>query len=282
MEFKIGVMVDSFRVDLHAGITKAKEVGADGIQVYATSGRMAPENLSPAARRELLDRIRSEGLVISALCGDLGGHGFMDAADNAQRIEKSKRIMDLARDLDTDVVTTHIGIIPESESHPRYTILQEACAELARYGDKAGAAFAIETGPEKAIVLRSFLDSLGASGVRVNLDPANFVMVTGDDPVEAVGTLAPYIVHTHAKDGVRLMEKSPEIIYGMLEEEIQSGNAFLELPLGQGDVDFPAYLRALDDIGYHGFLTIEREVGTDPVGDIRLAVEFLKSQIHGN
>ncbi|MBP8990309.1 MAG: sugar phosphate isomerase/epimerase, partial [Clostridia bacterium] len=139
--------------------------------------------------------------------------------------------------------------------------------------------FAIETGPEPAIVLRRFIDSLGATGVRVNLDPANFVMVTGDDPVEAVKILAPYIVHTHAKDGIRLREQDPEITYGMIEESIERGEAFREVPLGQGDVRFPSYLKALDDIGYHGFLTIEREVGENPTEDIRLAVEFLRETI---
>jgi hypothetical protein len=30
------------------------------------------------------------------------------------------------------------------------------------------------------------------------------VMVTGDDPVHGVHLLKDYIVHTHAKDGIRL------------------------------------------------------------------------------
>lgn len=278
-DFKIGVIIDSFRCGLHEGIKKARQIGADGLQVYATQGEMSPEALNPAARRELLDRITSEGLVVSALCGDLGGHGFMVAEDNAWRIDKSKRIMELAHDLGTRVVTTHIGVVPPDKNHPRREVLRQACIELARFGDDAGAYFAIETGPETAAVLREFIDSLGAKGVRVNLDPANLVMVTGDDPVAAVQTLAPYIVHTHAKDGVRLLEKSPEIIYGLIEEEIKSGKAFLEVPLGQGKVNFPTYLRALDAIGYHGFLTIEREVGDNPEGDIRLAVDFLKQCI---
>ena len=42
---------------------------------------------------------------------------------------------------------------------------------------------------------------------------------------------------------------------------------------------FPAYLKALDEIGYHGFLTIEREVGDNPAADIEKAVNFLKERI---
>ena len=139
--------------------------------------------------------------------------------------------------------------------------------------------FAIETGPEKANTLCGFLDSLHSTGVAVNLDPANFVMVTGDDPVAAVYTLKKYIVHTHAKDGRRLYYRDPEALYGLAEEDMLADASYIELPLGEGDVDFPNYLRALDEIGYQGFLTIEREVGDDPEGDIRKAVKFLEQLI---
>ena len=56
-------------------------------------------------------------------------------------------------------------------------------------------------------------------------------------------------------------------------------SSFIVLPLGVGVVDFPAYLKALEDIGFKGFLTIEREVGDDPGKDIAAAVGFLKGII---
>lgn len=276
--FSVGVLLDSFRTDPVSALAKAKAVGASGIQVYATSGEMAPENLSGAKRREFLDKVKSHGLTISALCGDLG-QGFVNREKNPGLIEQSKRILDLAKELETDVVTTHVGVIPADPSCERYKIMQEACFQLAQYADSLDAHFAIETGPEIALTLKSFLDGLHSTGVAVNLDPANFVMVTGDDPVQAVYTLKDYIVHTHAKDGRRLLVRDPEVIYGVIEDEIQAGKAFIELPLGEGDVDFPNYLKALNEIGYHGFLTIEREVGEDPAADIRKAVDFLNGLI---
>jgi len=277
-DFSIGVMLESFRTDMPTALKKAADVGASGIQLYATYGDFAPENLTVSKRKEFLDMVQSNGLTISAICGDLGS-GFGDAAKNVELIEKSKRILELAKDLQTDIVTTHIGVIPSDKNHERYKIMQNACFELSRYADDLSAHFAIETGPEIAIILKEFLDGLNSKGVAVNLDPANFVMVTGDDPVQAVYTLKDYIVHTHAKDGRRLLVKDPEIIYGLIEEEIKSGDAFIELPLGEGDVDFKNYIKALDDIGYKGFLTIEREVGENPEQDIKQAVQFLKEVI---
>ena len=277
-QFPIGVILESFRVDRSTAIRKAAAMGANGIQMYSTSGENAPENLSAQARHDLLREVKDNGLVFSALCGDLG-HGFGDAELNPQLIEKSKRIIDLAKELETDVVTTHIGVVPSDPSHPRYKIMQEACFTLAAYADSVDAHFAIETGPETSLVLKNFLDSLNSTGVAVNLDPANLRMVTGDDPVQAVYNLRRYIVHTHAKDGNKLRDGNPEYIYGVthpIPVEVQNTRYFEEVPLGTGSVDFPKYLAALEDIGYKGFLTIEREAGEDPAADIRTAYDFLK------
>lgn len=283
-QFPIGVILESFRLERSAAIKKAAEIGANGIQMYATSGENAPENLNVADRKALLAEVKNAGLVFSALCGDLG-QGFGDKEKNPALIEKSKRIIDLAKDLETDIVTTHIGVVPADTTHERYKIMQEACFELSRYADSVGAHFAIETGPEIADTLKTFLDALGSTGVAVNLDPANFKMVTGDDPVKAVYTLKDYIVHTHAKDGIKLQESNPEYIYRAVHpvpEEIDGIEFFREVPLGTGSVDFPAYLKALDEIGYKGFLTIEREVGETPEQDIRTAYDFLQKTIAEN
>ncbi len=283
--FPIGVMLDSFRLSTKEAIEKAALLGAKGLQMYATNGEYAPEALSAGKRRELLDMVKSNGLIFSALCGDLG-HGFGNKEKNPALIEKSKRIVELAKDLETDIVTTHIGVIPADKNHERYKIMQEACYTLSRFADSMDAHFAIETGPEIAVTLKEFLDSLQSKGVAVNLDPANFVMVTGDDPVQAVYTLKDYIVHTHAKDGRRLRYVAPEIVYRVEDDNVnkaadyefltqEEGQSFIELPLGEGDVNFKDYLKALDEIGYKGFLTIEREVGANPEEDIKNAITFL-------
>lgn len=287
--WKIGVIVDSFRVGVREGLLKAKEVGADGVQIYAVEGEMDPANLSVAARKEWKSYIQSLGLDITALVGDLGGHGFQDKTVNPLKVEKSKRILDLAVELGTNVVTTHIGIVPDDRNGEVYEAMHAACEQLSQYATSMNAYFAIETGPETAAHLKQFLDGLGSKGVSVNFDPANMVMVTGDDPVQGVYTLKDYIVHTHAKDGIRLREIDPREVYGALGYEpldharianmVESGEAFREVALGQGIVDWAAYLKALRDIGYDGYLTIEREVGTNPEADIAAAVQFLRQEI---
>ncbi|RKP46718.1 sugar phosphate isomerase/epimerase [Cohnella endophytica] len=286
--WKVGVIVDSFRVGVREGLKKAQALGADGVQIYAVEGEMDPANLSASERRGWKSYIESLGLQVSALVGDLGGHGFQDKSANAAKIEKSKRILDLAVELGTNIVTTHIGIVPEDRNSEVYESMHVACSELSRYAKGMNAYFAIETGPETSAHLKGFLDGLGSKGVSVNFDPANMVMVTGDDPVQGVYTLRDYIVHTHAKDGIRLREVDPRLIYGALgfdpldhakiARDAESGDAFREVPLGTGGVDWDGYLKALRDIGYEGYLTIEREVGANPEADIAAAVQFLKAR----
>ncbi len=280
--FRIGVMTDSLRLPLGEALRTARELGADGVQAYAVSGEMAPEALDAGGRRRLREGLEVLGLAPAALCGDLGGYGFERAEETPEKIARSKRIVDLAADLGAPVVTTHIGVVPEQAADPVRGTLLAACRELGAYADARGVSFAIETGPEPADVLRDFLREVDTPGVGVNLDPANFVMVTGEDPVRAVGILGPWIVHTHAKDGVKLADCDAREVYhafasggfGALVERM--GRLFEEVPLGEGSVPWAAYLDALEAVGFRGFLTIEREVGARPAEDIRAAVRFLR------
>ena len=282
--FKIGVMTDSFRTTFVDALDKAKELGAQGVQMYVTEGDMFYKNLTDErieqAKRELADR----GLVVSAICGDFGGHGFETEAENEWKIPSSKLVADLAVRFGAPVVTTHIGVVPEDNTCETYQRMKAACRELGDYAASVGVTFAIETGPEKPETLAAFIRDVGSKGIGVNLDPANLVMVTGCDPVAAVYTLKDFIVHTHAKDGVMLQQADTHKVYNYFSEggigDLRLDEYFKELPLGDGDVPFDKYLDALEDIGYSGFLTVERECGADPYADIKRAVDYLKSNIN--
>jgi L-ribulose-5-phosphate 3-epimerase len=281
--FKIGVMVDSFRLPIAEGVRKAAELGAHGLQVYVVEGEMHPEALTPAKRQDFRRLVADCGLEISALCGDLGGHGFQRPEENQDKIRRSKAIVDLAVDLQAPVVTTHIGVVPADRDAPVFQNQLAVCRILGEYARERGISFAIETGPEPATVLCALLDEVGSAGMGVNLDPANLVMVLNEDPVAAVYTLREHIRHTHAKDGVQLRPCDPVQVYAAFAEGgiagLNIGELFNELPLGEGAVDWNRYLQALSQIGYRGYLTIEREVGENPEADIAAAVKFLQSRI---
>ena len=254
---KIGVMIESFRLGVRKGIEKAAEVGADGFQIYVTSGEMYPDNMSQSGRRDFLRFVNDNGLVISALCGDFG-QPYTREEGLDELIAKTEKVIDLAVDLKTPVITTHIGVVEEDPAAKSRKIMADALNHVGAYADGKGVVFATETGPEPGPVLADFIASLKTDAVKANFDPANLAM-KGFGVIEGVESLAPYIVHTHAKDGIQKDDGSGE-----------------EVPLGEGDVPWDEYIAAMDKIGYTGFYTIEREVGEDPEADVRKAVEFLK------
>jgi len=87
------------------------------------------------------------------------------------------------------------------------------------------------------------------------------MVMRGFDPVEGMYALRGLIVHTHAKDGIGPGPKRGEV------------------PLGEGEVPWPAYLRGLREIGYDGYLTIEREGGRRPGGRYRDSGEVLEGAV---
>ncbi|MBR5720942.1 MAG: TIM barrel protein, partial [Clostridia bacterium] len=105
---KIGVMPESFRIPFKEAVIKARDMGAKGLQPYVTHGDLAPENLTADDRKAVLKFVRDNGLVFSALCADFGLN-FAAYGENEEGIKRTMAMMDLADDLGTSVITTHIG-----------------------------------------------------------------------------------------------------------------------------------------------------------------------------
>ncbi len=281
--FSVGVMISNYQLPFREAVEKASRLHLDGIQLAGTreGHEFYPGLMTPEKIQNLKKLLQDKNLTLSAVCGERM-LGFTNPETNPQLIENSKRILDMAKALDCDIVTTHIGVVPEDTTCERFKIMQDACYQLASYADSMGSHFAIETGPEKSPILKTFLDSLGSKGVAVNLDPGNLVMCAGDVAVDAVYNLKDYIVHTHAKDGRQLQAEDLEHLYATAAAEQYHGVYIEELRLGEGNVNYPAYLAALSDIGYKGFLTIEREISDAAAEDIAYGAGYLRALIAGH
>ena len=277
MRFKTGIILDCFQLPLAESLEKASELQVDGIQMYVNTKSVLPWINDGKQRRFWKNEISRLGLEISALCGDLGGYGFEIKAEHEKRILKTKEIIDLAVALDTNIITSRIGIITDKTIEN----LISAMRKIADYAKERGVYYAIETGPETATQLNQFIEAVDKENLKVNFDPANLIMIHGENAVSAVKILKDSIVHTHAKDGKQIKPCDPVKIYAAFAEndysDVTMDDFFIELPLGEGDVGFPSYLSVLETIGYSGYLTIEREAGNNRVEDIKSAVTFLKN-----
>lgn len=114
--------------------------------------------------------------------------------------------------------------------------------------------------------LRELLDRFESEFLGVNLDPSHFQLY-GNDVPWAVRRLGSRIRHVHLKD----VAGRPGMV----------GQHFIFPLLGEGTVDWAAFARALDEVGYTGALSVEfesfayyaRVLGKDPVRAAALSME---------
>ena len=279
---KIGALSSSLRKPFPVMLKKYAQMGLQGIQVLAEPEFLVADDARLAAYKAMIDQY---GLTVSAVCGDVCRTHFSVELEWEDRVRVYKHVVDLAAKLDSHIITTHIGVVPEDKNDPVYEMMAKSLKAAAEYSASRGSVLAVETGPEKAETLCQLLDDIDSKGIGVNLDPANLRMVACVDAAHAVKVLGRYIVHTHAKDGINIFPGSPAATYGIIELDgsrrkfAEERSQYKEVPLGEGQVEWDPYLAALKEAGFDGFLTIERECGEDPEGDILKAYNFLKSKI---
>jgi len=188
--------------------------------------------------------------------------GFVPPHLRAVRAVHACRVSDFVREAGLDAVTSHVGFIPEDPSSPEYAPLVEFLRAFAGYCRDNGQWFIFETGQETPATLRRAIEDIGLANLGINLDPANLLLYGKAKPLDAVDVIGKYIRNTHCKDG-----KWPT-------DDVNLGK---EMPLGQGDVNFPALIPKLYAAGFRGPLTIEREIsGPKQVEDILKAKAMLE------
>ncbi len=146
--------------------------------------------------------------------------------------------------------------------------------------DAEGVKFALEVHPTEIaydfVTTRKALDAIGnRPGFGINLDPSHFAHQFLDTAAFAI-EFADRIYHVHVKDSRRFLDGRSSILGGHLNfGEPQRGWDFVSP--GHGDVDFEAFFRALNRIGYSGPLSIEWEdSGMDRAWGAQDALAFVR------
>ncbi|AFQ15339.1 hypothetical protein BTF1_08015 [Bacillus thuringiensis HD-789] len=139
------------------------------------------------------------------------------------------------------------------------------CYEIGELAFKLGGVFAIETGSEKTIVLKQFLETVNSKGLAVNFDPANLISDVNENPEESLLLLKDYIVQTHIKD--------------CKEVKSDRSSKYIEVAVGNGEVDFDIFFKVLDEIGFDGYNMIERNDYFDELDGMSQSINFAKKYI---
>jgi sugar phosphate isomerase/epimerase len=143
-----------------------------------------------------------------------------------------------------------------------YTDFAERWGPIVDVFDAEGVRFGLEVHPTEIaydfVTTRKALDAIGnREGFGINLDPSHFAPQFLDPAAFAL-EFGDRIYHVHVKDSKRRLDGRRSIIASHLNFG-EEGRGWDFVSPGHGDVDFEAFLRALNRIGYDGPLSIEWE-----------------------
>ncbi len=215
-------------------------------------------------------------IPISAVCSYIGEDyadiptvsrtvGLVPKATREERVERTRAVSKLAGELGIDSVACHIGVIPHDRESADYKEIVNVARDLCDFCESHGQSFTLETGQEPAKPLLQFIEDVDRSNLKINFDPANMILYGTGDPIEALGVLGKLVKSVHCKDGTWPAREKPEA----LGQEVR---------LGTGNVDFPAFISKLKEVGYVGPLIIEREEPDQATktADVHHAVSLLR------
>jgi sugar phosphate isomerase/epimerase len=177
------------------------------------------------------------------------------------RLRRADAAFAMAFELGTGLVLARVGAVPPEDDADRRRVFTDTVRELGLRADHRGVRLAIETGTESGAVLRGVLESLGVPALAASLDPASLLQA-GVDPVTAIRELAERVAHAYANDATGTVRMAPPNPRG--------------LGFPPGSLDWEEYLGALEEIGYHGFLTVWPPPGQTAAASFKAINERLR------
>ena len=225
------------------------DAGYDGVALTLDIHHLDPFAPDfPDARRRLAARLHTLGLG----CVVETGARFLldprakheptlltaDPAGRARRVEFLSRALEVAADTGADAMSFWAGV-PKPGVSPAdaRAWLLDGAAQVARRAEALGTTAALE--PEPGMLIETVDDwaALAIPGLRLALDTGHCIVTGERDPAAAVREFAPHL--------------------GTVTIEDMKRGVHVHLPFGEGDMDVPGVLRALQDVGFTKLVCVE-------------------------
>jgi sugar phosphate isomerase/epimerase len=251
-------------------------IGYAGVEIMADVPHAWPAFLLEEQKQALRDALATNRLAISNI------NSFMMNAINdrrqrywhpswiepdphyrAIRVDHTTRALTLARELGAKCITTEPGgpLEPGQSWSAGLKLFVEMLKPVIAHAEKEGVLLLIEPEPgllvETADQFLELMRHIDSPAVGLNFDIGHAYCV-GDDPAETIPRVAKYIRHFHLED-------------------IAATRVHHHLVPGEGAIDFAATFRAIRQIGYDGWVTIELyPYVDDPDAAARTALERVR------
>jgi hexulose-6-phosphate isomerase len=226
-----------------------KDAGFDGVEV-----------MSHMNRNEVLSAMKETGMPVSSVCG--GNHWEFPLSDPDPQVrlkgaEALKVCLEDARAYNTDAVLLVPGRVNEKVGYDEcWKRSSEEIGKLLPFAEKLGVKIGIENvwnnfilSPMEAV---TYIDQFKSNYIGFYFDCGN-VLVYGW-PEQWIRILGTRLTRVHIKEfSKKIADK-------------QGRSAGFDVKLLEGDVNWKAVMKALDDIGYSSWTTIEQPGGDSMEG----------------
>jgi sugar phosphate isomerase/epimerase len=264
---------------LDEAIDSIAGIGYRGVELMADLHHAYPPAMDGPRRAETRARIEKQhGLFVSNVnaftlfaCGDTYHPTWIedDPAKVGRRIDHTVACIELAAQFGAKTISLQPGgpligtTITRDLAGERYA---EGLSRVLPAAKKHNVILGIE--PEPGLYIESAAEYLEFKNrffkteefVRMNCDTGHLFCV-GEDPAEVIRNYPEHIVHVHTED-------------------IGANRVHQHLTPGKGAMDFPAIFKALEDVGYQGWVTVELyPYETTAAGVARMAYEHLKPMV---
>ena len=270
---KIGVMVHLMDDNIDERFKQVHDYGFDVCQLCAWRHELFTEEIA-----QKIDAAREKyNVEISTFwCGYSGpvhwnfyegqnDLGIVPLEYRDMRVAELKHGSDYAKRLGVPQIATHFGYLYENPMCDDYQPLVAAIRDVAEYCRANGQKLLFETGQETPVTLKRVIEDVGTGNLGINLDPANLILYGKANPVDALDVFGEYVCDVHAKDG---------------RYPTNGHDLGVETKVGEGKVNFPAFVARLKEVGYDGSLIIEREIwGEQQIKDIKDTKVYLEGLI---
>ena len=252
-------------------------LGFDGLDIGCNQCSGVTVSLTGQARKEIARLVSDSGLRVSCLASYVGGNevhlGSVDTVKREEAIDKQKQHIDLASEIDVNLVRIFCGkdVVEEKEKEKCFALCVESLKKLAVYAKAAGITLLIENHPETLTVSAAdtvkIIEAVDEENVRVLYDPSNLIVYAKDMDVEGNFTCQRnWIKHVHVKD-----------------QAIDKQGKYRNIVPGRGCIAWKKILALLNNINYQGYLTMEYQRGAassknlpDPEIGLKEGLRFLK------
>ena len=241
-------------------IERTAQLGYDGLMLAAKRPHASPLEFNSEARKNLRAKMEEHGIALTCLAG------YTNFTADAEHTEVPHREMQiyyvaelcrLATDLGGKIVRIFTGYEHPALPYSRaWDLTVAAIRECARRAADVGAVLAVQNHHDLAghsAACLQFIRAVDQPACCAAFD-AWAPALQGDDLIAAAKLLAPVTVYTTIADYVRIprFRYQPELVnYAPQPDYIQA------VPLGEGFINYTAFLKSLCENGYTGPVAYE-------------------------